>query len=321
MVAALGAALVEHHPREAARRLVVGDLGQVAGPHRVAPLVGQLLERQAQHPLERALDPAGHRALEDRADGLVAPLLAHVGEQRVAEPVGKHARIVRHPLDGRERPLDGGVADPHGRGCVHRPERQVLGHAFHEPQRRVHVGQRGEARPRVAAAEHVVLEGVHHLVLQHVFEVGIRAGERQHHAVLEELGDAARALADLAGDGVGLDEVGLRGVQDERFAIAPLVIQDARQPGVGPLGHARGVHRGGALPAVEVHVEVLGADDLEREPAVHDLVLAEILGLEPPPRGHGERERDKQRPEPGSHGQSPWAISRRGASPHSPSSW
>ena len=56
-------------------------------------------------------------------------------------------------------------------------------------------------------ARHVELKRVHELVSEHVIGVGERAGHRQHDAPLQRLGDAARAFADEALDGVGLPEV------------------------------------------------------------------------------------------------------------------
>jgi len=50
---------------------------------------------------------------------------------------------------------------------------------------------------------------MHHLVLQHVLELRVRAGEGQHGAVLEELRDAAESFA-RGIDDVGLLEIGLR---------------------------------------------------------------------------------------------------------------
>ena len=96
--------------------------------------------------------------------------------------------------------------------------------------------------PRLAAREDVVLELVHHLVREHVLEAAEVAGERQDHAVAQRLGDAAGAFAEIAGD-VVLAEVGARGEEDDRLLLAELVAEDPRQPGVGALGHAGGVHR------------------------------------------------------------------------------
>src|SRR2546425_9762253 len=75
MQRALGALLGEQRLGDAARPVVVGELGQVGRLHRVAPLARQVLERDAERPLEAALDAARHRRLEDLPDCLVAPLL------------------------------------------------------------------------------------------------------------------------------------------------------------------------------------------------------------------------------------------------------
>src|SRR5438034_8103996 len=46
---------------DAARPIVVGELGQVGRLHRVAPLARQVVERDAERPLEAALDAARDR--------------------------------------------------------------------------------------------------------------------------------------------------------------------------------------------------------------------------------------------------------------------
>ena len=113
--------------------------------------------------------------------------------------------------------------------------------------------------------------------VQHVLELGVGAGERHDGAVPREVGDAAGALAAHLGR-VGLQEVGVRGVQDDRLALAELVVQHLREPGVVPLRHPGRVERGRPLAVVVVDVEMLGLDDLEVEVGVLDLVLAEVLG-------------------------------------------
>ena len=87
--------------------------------------------------------------------------------------------------------LERRVAQPHRRLGIDRPERQVFRHPFHEPERWIDGHQGLHAGAGTAAAVYVVLELVDHLVLQHVLELGVGAGEGQHGAVLEELRDAA----------------------------------------------------------------------------------------------------------------------------------
>ena len=89
----LGQELVRHGLRLGPR----ADLGEVPLLHRVPPLVGELLQAQADRPAEGGLDPARQRGLEDGAHRLVAPALADVRPERVAEAVGEVlVRIGRH---------------------------------------------------------------------------------------------------------------------------------------------------------------------------------------------------------------------------------
>ena len=104
-------------------------------------------------------------------------------------------------------------------------ERQVLGHAFDEPER-----QRLQARSyrpplHVGLPGHVVLERVHQLVPQHVIGLGKPARKRQDHAALGAFGHAAGALADLAVEHVGLLEVRMRGIEDELLPAAEFMFQ------------------------------------------------------------------------------------------------
>ena len=60
-----------------------------------------------------------------------------------------------------------------------------------------------------------------------VIGVGERAAERQDDAAPQRFGDAAGALAELALDRVGLLEVGMRRVEDERLPAAQLMAEDS----------------------------------------------------------------------------------------------
>ena len=55
---------------------------------------------------------------------------------------------------------------------------------------------------------------------EHVVGLRDRPRHGEHDAPLHELGDAARALADEAGEDVGLLEVGVAGVEDDGLALA-----------------------------------------------------------------------------------------------------
>ena len=199
----------------------------------------------------------------------------------MAEAVGEVlVGVQRHLLDRGHLALERRVAEPHRGLGIDRTEREELRHAFGEPERRGDGDEGGDAGAGAAPRPDVVLELVGHLVLQDVLEVGVGAGERHHRPVPREVGHAAGALAAHFGR-VGLLEVGAGGVEDDRLALPELVVQHLREPGVRALGHAGGVHRGHPLALVEVHVEVLGLDDLELEVGVLHLVPPEVLGGQP----------------------------------------
>ena len=274
--AAPRAALSECRLRDAAGAIVIPQLGQERRLDGVAPIVGEVLERPSRCALERRFEPGGRGGLQDLADDFVAPLLTDVSPQGVSVPVWENVGVGRHLLDRGQVPLERGVAQPHRRLGIDRTERQVLGHAFHEPQRWIDGHERLHAGAGPAAAEHIVLELVDHLVLEHVLEFGIRPGEGEHGAVLEEFRDASQPFARGVYD-VGLLKVGLGRVQDDRLAALKLMVEDAREPGVGAFRHARRIERAGTLIRIVVDVEVFGLNGLEVETPVLHLVLTEIL--------------------------------------------
>ena len=169
------------------------------------------------------------------------------------------------------------VAHPQRRVRIERPNREVLGHPLHEPEGQALCCRISTDPAGVARGGDVELKGVHQLVADDVIGVGERAAERQDHAPSKRFGDAARALADLTADRIGLLEVRVRRIEDERLASAQLVLQYPPQPRAPAFRHARGDGGGVPLLLVEVHVEVLGPQHLELERAVLDLVAAEVL--------------------------------------------
>jgi len=116
-------------------------------------------------------------------------------------------------------------------------------------------------------------------VLQNVLELGVGAGKWHHRAVALEIGYSTGALTGRLSQGVGLLEIGVGGIENDRFALPELVVQHLGKASVAPFGHPGGIHSSHPLPLVVVHVEMLGLDDLEIERAVLDLVPAEVLGL------------------------------------------
>ena len=121
--------------------------------------------------------------------------------------------------DRREVVAQDRVAHPHRRERVLAADGVVLRHALDDEER-----QADELLERAAPLRDVVLELVDQLVAQHVVGLGVRARHRQHHALAKPLGHALRALADV-GD-VGLPEVGVVGVEDDRLPLVELVLQN-----------------------------------------------------------------------------------------------
>ena len=98
-------------------------------------------------------------------------------------------------------------------------------------------------------AENVVLKRVHELVANHVVGVGQRGAERQHDAALHAFGHAAGALADHRIDDVGLLEVGMAGVEDQRLAARELMREELR---------SRAYQRSAMRPAVRAAASSAG---------------------------------------------------------------
>src|SRR6266568_2709271 len=175
--------------------------------------------------------------------------------ERLAVAVGEVARVVELPHAG-ELVVLGRVAQPHRRVRIYRADGEVLGHSFDEPE-----GEpRGARQPEVdteSLPRDVVLEGVHQLMADDVVGLCERASEGQHDPPLEDFRDAARSLTQVAGDGVGLLELGVAGVENEGLTAPQLVAQELGVAGVPALRHAARLVCRGALGGIEVDVEVL----------------------------------------------------------------
>jgi hypothetical protein len=284
----LGAVVVGQLGRRA--ELVVGLVG------RGVPALHQLVGRHVEHAPDRLVDAAlATGCAEQLADPFVAEGAADICEERLPVAVREVPRVVELAI--RREGVPAGVlhrpAHPHRGQRRRRPDGEVFRHPLDEPE-----WQRGRAResadPAGAAARHVVLEGVRQLVTDDVVEVAERAADRENDPPSECLGDAAGPFAEAADD-VGLLELGRGGVEDQRLTAGELVVQDARVPGVPPLGHPPCNVGRGTLSRIEVDVEVLGAEDMPIEVLVLDLVAPEVLGG--CRRGsHGKRERaDEER--------------------------
>ena len=136
--------------------------------------------------------------------------------------------------------------------------------------------------PRVArrgpgARRDIELKGMNELVADDVIGVGQRPAERQDDPPPQRFGDAARAFAELPLNRVGLFEVRMRRVEDERLASPQLMAEQALETGQPSLGHTRGDVDPFTLVWIEVDVEMLGLENLEIELLVLNLVAAEVL--------------------------------------------
>jgi hypothetical protein len=148
-------------------------------------------------------------------------------------------------------------------------DRQVLGHAFDGPE--------WPRRQAAVAARHVELKRVRDLVSEDPVGFDQRGCERENDAAPRGLGDTADAVAEQAGNNVGLRKFRVTAVQDERLGPPERVPQHARQAAVPSLGEAGGQARGGFLARVVVDGEMLGIEDLEVEVHVLDFVSSELL--------------------------------------------
>ena len=246
-------------------------------PRRLVPVGRERVHGHSEYRLERpdrASCPAGH--LEDPADDLVPVRSGDVGPESLPVAVREEAGVVQL-ADRRKAVALDAVAQPHRGVRIDRSDREVLGHPLDEPQRQPdRTGDVDPGRTRTLSGD-IELEGVHELVAEDVIALRHRVLKRQNDPALEDLGEATGRLAHLLGRRVGLLEVGMRGVENERLPGADLVVHDPREPGVPALRHAAG-HQGG-LPflLVKVDVEVLGTDDLPVERIVLDLVPPEVL--------------------------------------------
>src|SRR5262245_7044355 len=119
---------------------------------------------------------------------------------------------------------------------------------------------------------------MHQLVTDYMIRVGDRTAEWQDDATPQWLGDAARAFAKIALNGVGLLEVGVRGVQHQRLTASKLMGEQFLETCVPALGQPR-CEIDPVLPGwIVVDVEVFGFQNTKIEFLVLDLVLPEVLG-------------------------------------------
>ena len=177
-------------------------------------------------------------------------------------------------MDRRQLVPADGVANPHRGEWVVTADREVFGHALDEPERQTCETLKAAAASRLGD---VVLERVHELVSEHVVSIPIRARERHDHPVLQRFGHTTGAFADEPGQRVGLLEVRMVRVQNDRLGLFELVLECTREALVPALTHAGRVVDRLGLFRIEVEVEVIGSKDLEIKIVELDLIASEVL--------------------------------------------
>ena len=118
---------------------------------------------------------------------------------------------------------------------------------------------------------------MHQLVAEDVVRLRQRAADGKDDPALERLRHAPRALPGRAAQRVGLLELRMTGVEDDRLALLDLVAEDAAEPRVPALAHAADLLGGLAALRVVVDVEVLRLQHLELLPLPLHGVAAEVL--------------------------------------------
>ena len=86
---------------------------------------------------------------------------------------------------------------------------------------------------------HIELERVNELVADHMVRIRNRTGKGQNDPPSGCLCDSTDTFPELALNDVGLLEIGVRGVEDQRLATAKLMVEDPGQARVPPFGQPR----------------------------------------------------------------------------------
>ena len=210
--------------RDLGRGLVIDDLRQVFLAHRLGPLLREHVDREPgrclQGPLRASQAP---RLLQDLADLRQTVVVGDKLEDRLTEAVDPDVAHVAERPDRDQVAFQRRVPQPHRRVGIDPADRQILGHPLHEPDRDLG-GERIPEKSLVLPEEDIHLKRVHELVGHHVIELGVRTGEREEDAPLQELGDAAGADPEQLRRDVRLLEVGMGSVEDERNAVSDLVM-------------------------------------------------------------------------------------------------
>ena len=287
--------------RQVPRWVALLDIGQVVLLHAVDPGRVEIGQTLAGSGLEDAAEilPAPP-VVQQPGEYVLAVALGHEVADRLALLVHLEGAVnPMHPGDRGEAAAEHGVAQNHVGIAVLRAG-EILGEPLGEPEgAEPDVRGAAVAQDRADAVEH---EDVDQLVVQDALEVGVGAAQGKGHPPLEELREPGHPLREQARHDVGLLEVDVGRVDDERHPAAHGVAEAALQVAEALLRHARRDRGQLLLLRIEVDIEVLGLHPLPGQLLVLDLVLAEAVGLGPG-RCRRQQNRRQQSRQSAGHGQ------------------
>jgi hypothetical protein len=114
-------------------------------------------------------------------------------------------------------------------------------------------------------------------VADHVVGLCEGTSKREHDAPSQTFRHTAGSLTDLAANDIGLFEVDVRAIENQRLPPSQIVLKEALEPYSPSLGHTGGDLNAGPFLGIEVDVEVLSLQDLEIEVSILNLVPPEVL--------------------------------------------
>ena len=215
---------------------------------------------------------------EDAADFFGTVLLGNVFHERVAllvceEHVALPPSLI-HGFEGDEAVGEHGVAEDHFVDSI-AARGGVFGHALHQPSGRLD-NRAGDAA-NGAFVNDVVLENVGQLVDEDVAELVEIAGKGDDHAEAQRLGKAGHAGRQKVGKDVGLLELVVRLIDDDRRPVRKLVVQDLADVIVALFEVLDCLHGQILKFGLKVKLDVLAFEYLPLEVPVADLVFPEPL--------------------------------------------
>ena len=117
------------------------------------------------------------------------------------------------------------------------------------------------------------------LVADDVIGLGERSGQGEHDAALQGLRDTTGALVQIPAHDVGLLEVGMARVQNQRLGAAQLMAEQGGVARIPALPHSCRLERRFTLLGIEEDPEMLGVENLELQGLVLHFVAPEPLCL------------------------------------------